>query len=376
LEQLALLSDSHPFNIEFITESVRQYTLPVVLADSSELVHWKRRRSTEFLQKVKLTSNDIRIMSALREFRALDFSTIPHLLADDASAVSVALMKLMDFHIVEAAGDAYCLSPPLMSAVSRDARLDLSQAEHRLMLRAISDTLRTTSDGEETSISMIEAGILATLQEGESLPPLFSAFLLPSHQIWLGRRAYDRENYGEALSLTKLALNSDGRLSKAGVIEGSRLLCLSASRLNKNSDFDQGISTLSRLSSVPRAKSSVHFLRGFNARLKGFLPEAEKELRLSVEYSPGNFSAVRELAYVCRVRGDLDAAEGFARKAYEIAPDNAYIIDTLLTVLLNQNSTRHNKDWPAAGFEDTEIMVFDRSGGVGWRDVGIRVSTS
>jgi iron complex outermembrane receptor protein len=32
--------------------------------------------------------------------------------------------------------------------------------------------------------------------------------------------------------------------------------------------------------------------------------------------------------------------------------------------------------WPAAGFEDTEIMVFDRSGGVAWRDVGIRASTS
>jgi hypothetical protein len=32
--------------------------------------------------------------------------------------------------------------------------------------------------------------------------------------------------------------------------------------------------------------------------------------------------------------------------------------------------------WPAPGFEDTEIMVFDRSGGVGWRDVGIRASTS
>jgi len=344
LDQLVDLSDSHPFNIEFITASAKQYSLPVVLGDSSELMQWKRRRGAEFLQRVQFTDGEMILLSALRDFRTLDYATASLLLDDDATALSAALIRLMDFHIIEASGDSYSISPPLRSAIERDSRFDLSTTNRKKILRTVSDTLRTGTDSDEISVSMIDAGILATLQEGDELPPFFASLLLPSHQIWLARHFYDQERFQEAETLAYKSLEARGRLSRAGAVEACRILCLSAARLRHDDEFTFGISVLERFAGDSRATSSAHFLRGFRARLQGHLPEAEKEYRASIEHSPGNFSAVRELAYVCRVRGDFDSAEAFARKAYEIAPDNPYIIDILLTILLNQNSTRHNRD--------------------------------
>jgi hypothetical protein len=34
------------------------------------------------------------------------------------------------------------------------------------------------------------------------------------------------------------------------------------------------------------------------------------------------------------VRGDMDSAEAFAREAFQVAPDNPYILDILLSVLI------------------------------------------
>jgi len=64
------------------------------------------------------------------------------------------------------------------------------------------------------------------------------------------------------------------------------------------------------------------------------LPQAEEHFRKAREESPGNFSALRELASICKIRGELDAAETFARQAFDTASDNPYILDILLSVLI------------------------------------------
>ena len=49
----------------------------------------------------------------------------------------------------------------------------------------------------------------------------------------------------------------------------------------------------------------------------------------------GNIHASRELASISLMLGDLDTAETFARRSLEVAPDNPYLLDILLGVLIS-----------------------------------------
>jgi hypothetical protein len=75
LEQIVALSDGHPFNVKFLVEMAIEYTLPVALADTTELTHWKSKRGSEFLRKVQFIDEKKAILGALRDFKALDFNT-------------------------------------------------------------------------------------------------------------------------------------------------------------------------------------------------------------------------------------------------------------------------------------------------------------
>jgi hypothetical protein len=335
LDQIVWLSDGHPFNVNFLVGTAIEYTLPVALADTTELTQWKRRRGSEFLRNIEFSEEETAILAALRDFSILDFSTIQRILAGEIAVVGRALTRLMDFHVVEAAGsDTYQVAPPLRTAVERDHRFTLDRDRTRAMLKVISDSLKAHTDDDEISVSMIDAGILASLRGGTSVPPLFSAFLLPSHLVWLARRHYDDKRWPECARLTLAALESVNRLSPAGKVEACRLLCLSTARMGRQGDFQKGIAMLRTWPDDSWARTNVHFMLGFNARLDGNLPLAEGHFREAYRESPGNPSAIRELAATCMIRGELDQAETFARKAIETASDNPYILDILLSVLI------------------------------------------
>jgi hypothetical protein len=203
LEQIVLLSDGHPFNVKFLVETAIQYTLPVALADTTALTHWKRKRGSEFLRKIEFTEEEKVILAAFRDFSVLDFTTIQSIVGGEIAVVGKTLTRLMDFHVIEAAGDdTYQVAPPLRTAIGRDNRLRLDPNRRRAMLKVVSDSLKAHTDDDKISVSLIDAGILATLQEGDKVPPLFSAFLLPSHLVWLAKRHYDGKRWRECAQLT------------------------------------------------------------------------------------------------------------------------------------------------------------------------------
>jgi tetratricopeptide (TPR) repeat protein len=334
LDQLVELSDYHPFNAAFLVEAIKQYTLPVFLGDITALIQWKRNRSSEFLQKIEFSIEERLILGALRDFRALDFDLLTQIAGDNVQATATVIARLIDYHILESVGGTYVIAPPIRVAVERDARFDFAGTKRREVLIIITKTLNARID-DQISVSMVGAGILASLQEGGDIPELFSALLLPSHLVWLARRRYDEKQNDECLRLAKVALEDSSRLSPAGTVEACRLLCLASSRMAREEDFQFGIGILKRHAREDWAKSNLEFLLGFNERLKGHLPVAEDHFREAYRLSRGNFSAAHGLASVCKVRGDLTSAEQFSRRAYEVAPDNPYVLDILLSVLIN-----------------------------------------
>lgn len=342
LETIVSLSDGHPFNVKFIVGTATEYTLPVALADVTELNQWKVRRGSEFLRNIDFSDAEKKILAALRDFSVLDFTTIQAIADDEIDVTGRALVRLIDLHVIEGAGDTYGIAPPLRSAVQRERRFVLDSHQKAQMLEIISNTLKTKTDNDAVSVSMINAGVLAMLHQEQGIPELFSVFLLPSHLVWLARRHYDDRRWSDCARLTADALESADRLSPEGKVEACRLLCLSSARLNKQQNFQKGIDTLRTWAHDSAARSNLHFLLGFNARLGGSLPEAEIHFRKALEEKPGNFSAIRELTTICFVREDLDEAEKFARQAYDIASDNPYILDILLSILIARRPHRVN----------------------------------
>ena len=341
LQQIIELSDGHPFNVIFIIQAAKQYTLNVFLADPSELTQWKRSRSSVFLQKITFTPLEHTILTALANFSSLDFDTLVQATGSGLQDIGVAMMRLMDLHIVEAKSDAYLVAPPLRMAVERDARFRGTDQELRDIVRRVGALLNVYDEDSEISLSLINAGILAQLQEEEKVTELFSAFLLPSHSVWLARRHYDATDYSESIRFAKAALQGHDRLSPAGVVEACRCLCLAGTRLGQETVYEEGISILNRNSNDQWASSNLSFLMGFHARLHGKLPEAESHFRKAYEDSPRNYSAARELASICVLRGDMTAAEQFARQALSKAPDNRYVLDIMLTILIKRGLTEN-----------------------------------
>jgi hypothetical protein len=268
LEQILDLSDGHPFNIIFIVQAAKQYSLPVFLADPSALLSWKRRRASEFIQKIEFSDGERTALCALKDFNALDFDTLSLIFDSNAALLGQALSRLIELHIVEAKSDLYLISPPLKAAIDRDPRFGLSQAAYKKMLEIVSGALRVQTEDSAISASLVNAGILAQLQQTGEVSPLFSSFLLPSHLVWLARKRYNDRQFEECIRLANSALASKARLSKQGLIEACRWLCLAAARLGTEERFLQGVSVLKSEARDAHARSNLNFLLGFNARLK------------------------------------------------------------------------------------------------------------
>ncbi|MCW5736984.1 MAG: toll/interleukin-1 receptor domain-containing protein, partial [Enhydrobacter sp.] len=284
VRQLTDLSDGHPFNVQMLVDAIREHTLKVFLADPSDFNQWKQRQGAAFLKKLSFSQEETRILAGLRDFRGLDFDTLVLLSTSELQVAGRAVARLLDLHIIEAAGEVLQISPPIRAAIERDSRFVLAAQDRRNALQVVSGVLHIDSEAKDVSISMIDAGVLATLQDGRDVPETFSVFLFPSHLVWLARRKYHEKRYRDCIRLSRAALEgADNRLSVAGQIEACRYLCLASAHRNEKSDFDFGISALRRFPSDARAKSNMNFLLGFNERLAGRLPEAEKYMRIAYD---------------------------------------------------------------------------------------------
>ena len=342
LEQLFDLSDSHPFNIYRMIDEIVDSGPLTFLANPSAFVDWKHRQSSEYIGRIELAELDIRLLTILKLVPQLDFAAIVNAIDTDSSQVSTALMHLVHHHVIENIDDRFMIAPPIRVAVERDSRIQLSGHDRRAVIRRLASSLSMRLEEGSAPVMLIDAAIYANLQDGDHMPQLVSAFLLPSHYVWMANTNYHARRWQECIRYAKKALERVDRLSSSGIVGACRFLCLAASRLRDQLSFSHAIKTLRSLASDDWIKNNIAFLEGFNCRLKGELPKAEKLFRQAYRYSPGNFSVARELAAVCLARGNLNESERFAREAHQHAPHNPYLVDILVSVLIRKY--QDNKD--------------------------------
>ncbi|MBY5354956.1 hypothetical protein HFO94_15685 [Rhizobium leguminosarum] len=337
LDSLIKLSDGHPFNVYRVVQEIVERGVDVFLASPSDFIDWKHRQSSEYLSKIELGDIDIKLLALLRTVPELDFSAIVAALEMDAQLISDALYRLANLHVIDGSGDRFQVSPAVLVAVERDRRVRISRDAEQNAMRSIAKSLSVRLEEGTASVALVDTAILASLDTNDEMSGFAAAFLLPSHYVWIAKRSYDQRAWERSIRYAKEGLKGSNRLSLEGVVAACRYICLPAARAGDVIAFDEGITKLKSLNGNDWVKSNIAFLEGFNARLKGRLPTAEKLFRDSYDFSPGNISAARELAAICLARDNLDEAEKFAREAFSHSQRNPYVVDILLAVLVKKH---------------------------------------
>jgi tetratricopeptide (TPR) repeat protein len=360
LIELVRLGDGHPYNIYRMVDDVVEQGVAPFLANPSGFIDWKHRQSSEYVSKVILSDTDAKILALLKQLPELDFGAIVSALQLDAAQSSEDLLRLSNLHLVESTAGVFSVSPALRVAIERDRRIKLPSAVERDAMKSLASSLTIRLEEGTASIALIDAAILASLESGAIQSEFISVFLLPSHAVWLAKRHYDQRHWPECIRFAKEALKVSGRLSSQGFVAACRFLCLAAARVGETSTFEDGIKRLHSVAKNDWAKSNIAFLQGFNFRLQGNLPQAETYFRDSYARSPGNMSAAREIAAICLARDTLDEAEQFAREAHSHAPNNPYLLDILISVLVRKHgrSSKHSTEINAM-FDALEVIDRD-----------------
>ena len=147
LDQVVELCDGHPFNTTFLVEEIKDRTLPVILANPTDITQWKRHRANEFLKGINFDDAERSILATLKDFGGLDFDSLCQSTAHSMVEVSASISRLMDYHIVESTETSFIVAPPVRDAVERDPRFALPPDRYRHMLRTISNRLLALGRG-------------------------------------------------------------------------------------------------------------------------------------------------------------------------------------------------------------------------------------
>jgi hypothetical protein len=329
------LADQHPFNIYRIVELIDEInSVEVFVANPIDFNDWKHKHTSEYVKKTSLSDLDYKILSIFQIVPELYFKSLCTVLDVPSDQVSGAIQKMIDLHLVRIVEDRIAISPALRIAMQRDPRVKLSDLDRTHVLKSLSSVLSARMDDKSSPISLIDSTILVELETGKPTSKLQEAFLLPSHNVWLAKKHYDDKRWDLAIEPAKSAIAGRARLSKSGIVAACRYLALAAARINDQSNFNHGLSSLKAVATDDWTKSNVSFLEGFNARLSGYLYDAQKSFLSSYQLSKGSRSTARELASVCLLLNDPEQAEVYAQEAYQIAKQNPFLIDILISCLI------------------------------------------
>lgn len=336
--QVARIADAvlrHPINIEYAIDNILDINgdIDLFLSDTSDLIVWRNRRALDFINRIDFLPIHVEICSLLLLFNYLPTEIITELCTRDSSEVSKAIRFLIERHIVENHNGNYVLAAPIIDAIRRSGLFDLTKQKERMYATELLRFIEGYQDADEIHRALLEPAVIASLRSGGSAQAQWRQLVLPSHYLVLAREAYDNRDFEETIKFCRLSIEHASRMSTEALVECYRMLGLSAVRDSNDDLLKEAGNELSKIK-TRYARQVRLFLRGFSHRFKGFFSEAERAYLQCYDENERNFSVCRELAQVYLALGRPDEAEGYARTAFEAAPNNAFILDILVGVIL------------------------------------------
>jgi tetratricopeptide (TPR) repeat protein len=205
------------------------------------------------------------------------------------------------------------------------------------------ENLEQYGANDSVPIALIDAASIASIRS--RMPSgLAATFVLPSHFIWLARSAYYAKNYPDSLEYARKALGLPNLMTGEARVEALRWRGLASARLRLESEFNEAMSGLAKEKGA-RADGNLHFLKGFNHRLRGELSRAHAELSIASRKLRKSIDVERELVGVLIARRDFHAALERARTLITRAEDNPYVLDGYLQAKLGLTGKAEELDY-------------------------------
>ena len=333
LKELVRLSDGHPGNIYFCVEHIRRYGLDAFIQDPSEFVFMKQNRGREFLNQFEFDETDKDIVCCVSELPYTDSKSLYDNISGSAEDISTSIRSLIDRGVMNLDDGHYVISKPLRPAIEKSPEFQSRECLPGFM-KSIAAELKVIDKDRDIDVAMIEPSILALLETEGAQSPFAGTFVLPSHRAWYARKLYSKKRYRDALKVAEEALQDDSRLSRVTAFECYSIAIRAASRLQENTPAERLLGRMRQAANSVREVGNYHFLQGFYDRKSRRYQSAEDNLRSCIEKNMNHASALRELAHLLYTFGRNGEALPFAESAHKRIPNNTYILDTYVGILL------------------------------------------
>ena len=327
IRELAEYMGGYPPAVELTVVLIKQYGLPVVLADKAILVGFLSRTFAYALRKLMLPEHGTTILKTLAAFSMLPLDAISAAVGISKENAAAELRALMDENLIEAAdAGLYAVASPIVRAVENVfGRPTTADYE------TIGNFLRETYWGTGSplpELGVIDATLDSTARSNSPELDEFSDVIFPSMIERNAEKSYHDRDWSTAKSLAQRALMADPNRHKA-----RRILFQAHVRRN---EWSLAGSVLKDIEANNRREQ--FYLKGFMLWKQGELNGAIVAFEEAGNAGDRSPSVLRDRAHCLYRLGRIDEAWNAVREADDRFRENRFVVDLAAQIAIAQRA--------------------------------------
>lgn len=323
IRDLAEYMGGYPPAVELAVTLIKQYGLPVVVADKAILVGFLARTFTDALKKLDLPDNGPNILRTLAAFASLPLGAVAAAIGTTEEATAAELRALMDENLVEAReAKLYAIATPIVRAVE-----NLFGRPTTDDYEVIGKYLRETYWGVDSTLpdlGVIDATLDSMARSNSPELESFSDVVFPSMLERNAEKSYHSGDWTIAKSLAQRALDADPSRHRA-----RRILFQAHVRRN---EWPEAESVLEVIQANNRRDQ--FYLRGFMLWKKGDLNGAIVAFEEAGSAGDRSPAVLRDRAHCLFRLGRINEAWNAVREADERLGENRFVVDLAALVAI------------------------------------------
>lgn len=340
VKDITAITGGRPYAIRRAAELVKDYGIGMVLARQQ----LRRLLSLGYESTIKQIKSpmDKSVVALLLHFDRLSLRDLGLAANSTITDVADSVVNLMANMIIENEADHYFIAPHLEDVLSRESWLSGCAGLCKDASAKLVAQIEQFKPDEYVSVTSLNAAVIGAIRRGEVPPSQLAKLLKPAQLLRVGKSLYDQSRYARSSEILGRALENHEELTKDAVIEGLRLRAMCLARLYheqaaQQSEFYRIVENLGAIGTT-RAKQSQCFVLGFQARVSGDLRKARSQYKRAIRDYGGdrNFHVLNEYTKVLLRLDEYDDALRYARLALDIAPTNPYVLDVVVTALIQR----------------------------------------
>ncbi len=323
VDELIDYLDGYPPAAYMSAGYAEKYGFESLLADKSILQEFKARVFARYISELKLSEQGWAILQYLAGEQSLPLNVLSVALAIDVSSLVPIMRELIDLSLIVMHEDSFAISKPVRTAVQR-ARGLIRKEEYERMASDLTQRFWSGNDASPT-IEVVDATLHAVARSGSIDFEPYTDLVRPSIVHRMAKEAYDRKQWGIALTYAERTIRMDPTRSEARVIQFKALV---------------------RLEEWPRAEAVLKeiadtgdriefYLRGFLAWKRRRYTEAIEHFQSALDAGHQASAVYRDYAECLYRIGQYDRALDKIRVVQGRDPGNVFILDLICRICID-----------------------------------------